>query len=542
MASESFRYHLEWGADVREDDLAGEWRRLQAAQLDLRRALAGGATGAERDELIHQFRINQAAISRLDSEMVDRTSPDTSPADDEVDKLLEVLVYRHENGDSAPSLAPASNVESSTGGERSRRFLTASVLLGVLGIAVGLSLLVGATLNDETDGERSSTGIAQREDVDIAPSADGDEVERALGQLDLFEVKAIVRGSSIVLTGTVRSEVERSEVIDAVLSIAQGMEVDASGLVVSRPTTSVTPPPTLRVGLVGPSAADDGSFTQSMVDGLAMVAAERGNVEIEIAENASTISVATAIRGFAEDDFDLVIAHSSAFMSALMPIAEEYPQVTFAIGTVREASGLPNVYTYAVAAEEGGYVLGALAARLSESNVVGAVGPVDVGTSRRYIDGFRAGAEAERQDVTVLVTYTGSFSDGEAAAAATRQQISAGGDLITGQGHVIGPAIAAAEMSGARWIGNQVSPASIAPETVVASQVYRWDVGLRAIIADIDDDTIDGQDSAWVGDLANGGVALDFSPDLDFSDATRQRVDDLVKAIISGSIDPLPGP
>ena len=56
----------------------------------------------------------------------------------------------------------------------------------------------------------------------------------------------------------------------------------------------------------------------------------------------------------------------------------EFPETTFAWGTASDTFGLSNVYAYDAAAEEGGYVQGALAALLSTSNVIGVVGPIEV--------------------------------------------------------------------------------------------------------------------------------------------------------------------
>ena len=419
------------------------------------------------------------------------TSAPSPRNDSDVDELLELLVYRHENPQSSAGAVEGHEPEPSTGIRRSAAVVLAVLLLGLVVLAIVLGWLVTTSVFD--------------------------------GATD-------AQGTTIV-------EPEVADPTDTTVTV----ESEAIGQSVSVPSSTAAPLPTLRIGVIGPSAADDGSFTQGMVDGLGLVADERDNIEIEIVENASESSAAVAVRSFADDGFDLVIAHSSAFMTALLSVADEYPDVTFAIGTVEQASGRPNVYTYAIAAEEGGFVLGALAARLTESDVVGAVGPVEVGTSQRFIDGFHAGAHAEREELTVFISYTGSFSDGEAAATAARGQIENGADVITGHGHDMGPAMAAADSGGARWLANQASPALDAPKAVVASQVYRWDVVIRSIIADIDSDGIDGRDFIWVGDLANGGLVLHYDPDLDLDEATRQRLDELVAALQTGLIDPLAG-
>ncbi|MDH3683704.1 MAG: BMP family ABC transporter substrate-binding protein, partial [Acidimicrobiia bacterium] len=235
---------------------------------------------------------------------------------------------------------------------------------------------------------------------------------------------------------------------------------------------------------------------------------------------------AATISDLAIEGYDLVIAHSSTFRSIVSTIAREHPDVTFAVGPVDDQPVRSNVYTYGVAAEQGGFVLGALAARLSATGVIGAVGPVEAGVSERYIEAFRAGAQSELPEIAVLVSYTGSFSDAEAAAASTAELLTAGADVITGQGHDMSQAMAAVRAAGARWLGNQVNQASVEPTAVVASQVYHWEVVLRSIIEDVDNGVGEGRNHR--ADLANGGVVIELNPDLRPSAADLDRIDELV--------------
>ncbi|MGI9596731.1 MAG: BMP family lipoprotein, partial [Acidimicrobiales bacterium] len=209
----------------------------------------------------------------------------------------------------------------------------------------------------------------------------------------------------------------------------------------------------------------------------------------------------------------------------------------FAWGTASDTFGLPNVYAYDAAAEEGGYVLGALAGLHSSSNVIGVVGPIEVGDAAQYIDGFQAGARAERPGVDLRVDYTGSFSDIGLSSEIAQRHLDGGADVMTGSAQMVVGAISAAEQRGALWFGTQANQASLAPGIVVASQVYHWEVVLRPIIGDIESGTLAG--TPYTANLANGGLLIEYNPDYQMAPEFRQRADQLTAAIADGSIKPL---
>ena len=324
-------------------------------------------------------------------------------------------------------------------------------------------------------------------------------------------------------------------------AIASGT-ADQSGLErrVEFEVASAGPPPALgplRVGLVSSSASNDLAFTQSMVDSLNGLIQERNELTISVFDNIIVPEdAANSIREMADQGYGLIVVHDLRLGSVLLEVAAEYPGVAFAWGPTTQAPGLPNVYTYTVAAEQGGYVLGALAAELSESKVLGVVGPIEVGDAQRYVAGYEAGATTEHPDVTVLVEYTGSFLDASLASEATANQIAANADIITGVGPVTASAASVATTSGVRWMGNQVDQSAVNPTLVVASQVYHWEVPLKEIIADIDAGTTQGR--AVIATLENKGITIQLNPDYPLDPSLAQRLTELTAEIVDGTITP----
>lgn len=135
---------------------------------------------------------------------------------------------------------------------------------------------------------------------------------------------------------------------------------------------------TLKIAIVAPSASNDLAFTQSIVDGINAVKKER-SIDLAITDGTFVVEdAAAAIRDYAKKGYDLVIAHGSQYGGSLKEIAKDFPKTAFAWGTSADTFGLPNVSSYEAASDEGGYVMGMMAAALSKKGSIGEIGRAHV--------------------------------------------------------------------------------------------------------------------------------------------------------------------
>jgi basic membrane protein A len=295
-----------------------------------------------------------------------------------------------------------------------------------------------------------------------------------------------------------------------------------------------------RVAVVMPSPINDLAFSQSMYDALAAIQAEKGKDNFELAYSESMFVVddaAAAIRDYASQGYDLVIAHGSQYGSSLQEIAPDFPKTSFAWGTTVDTftdKGIKNVFAYEARSEQGGYVNGVMAASLSKSGVIGVVGPIETGDAKLYVDGFVAGVAATNPKARVNVNWIGSFSDVALASEAAQTHVGAGADVLTGTAQMVVGAVGVAKEKGVLWFGTQANQTSLAPSIVVASQVYDWTVALNQMIDLIQGGTLGGQ--AFSLTLANGGLKIETNPDFKLPANVKKLADDTVKGIVDGSI------
>jgi basic membrane lipoprotein Med (substrate-binding protein (PBP1-ABC) superfamily) len=308
-------------------------------------------------------------------------------------------------------------------------------------------------------------------------------------------------------------------------------------------TEPAAPPETeepFRVAVVMPSATNDLAFSQSMFDALQAIQNEMGAANFEFAFSDGVFVVddaAAAVRDYASEGFNLVIAHGSQYGSSLLEIAPDFPETSFAWGTTVDTfvdQGVSNVFAYEARSEQGGYVNGVIAASLSESNVIGVVGPIETGDAKLYVDGFIAGAKATKPGIEINVLYTGSFSDVALASESAQTHINAGADAMSGTAQMVVGAIGVAEENDVLWFGTQSSQTSLAPSVVVANQVYDWTVVLDDIIDLVKDGTYGGK--AYAITLENGGLVMDYNADYSLPGDVKALADETVAGIVGGSI------
>lgn len=293
----------------------------------------------------------------------------------------------------------------------------------------------------------------------------------------------------------------------------------------------------LRIAIVSPSTINDFAFTQSIYDAMVAIQEMYGEDMIEFVYSESMFIVddaAAAIRDYAASGYDIVIAHGSQYGSSLQEIAPDFPDITFAWGTTVDTFGQDNIFAYEAASHEGGYVNGVMAAMMTESNVIGVVGPVETGDAKLYVDGFKAGVEATNPDIEVLVTYINDFSNVALAAETAETQISAGADVMTGTAQMVVGAIGKIQEEGGYWFGTQSDQSAFAPDTVVASQVYHWEVILKEIIDLHMAGTLGGQ--SFTINLENDGEVIEFNPELEIPAEVKEAAQEAIQGIIDGSI------
>lgn len=221
------------------------------------------------------------------------------------------------------------------------------------------------------------------------------------------------------------------------------------------PTTTVEPRPSVAASVAAPSPSpsplpcreplrvalvtdvgrvDDGSFNTAAHGGL-LRAAAGGCVEPVVIETRSAADYAKNIEAAVEDGAVVVVGVGLFMADALGDAAAAHPDVRFvavdAIPTAgHDAAWSRNGESLVFAEDELGYLAGILAASLTGSGVVGAVGALDVPPVEAFVEGFRNGAKALRPGLRVPILYGPALGDAEAGRSAAAALVAEGADVL----------------------------------------------------------------------------------------------------------------
>jgi basic membrane protein A len=123
-------------------------------------------------------------------------------------------------------------------------------------------------------------------------------------------------------------------------------------------------------------------------------------------------------------------------------------------------------------------------------------------------------------------------------AAAAETHIAAGADMLTGSSQSVVGAIGVAKDKGVFWFGTQWDQTSLAPETVVASQVYDWTGIIKDMIASHNAGVPGGK--SYTLTFKNGGLRIVYNDKITVPGDARAAADAAIQGIEDGSIKPLP--
>ncbi len=149
-------------------------------------------------------------------------------------------------------------------------------------------------------------------------------------------------------------------------------------------------------------------------------------------EPADPSQIPSAVRRFASERFDLIIGLGFATEPGIAAAAREFREQRFAL--IDTATQAPNVASYVFRENEGTYLVGYIAGRLSQTGVVGFVGGMDIPLIHKFEVGYREGVRRACPSCRVIVNYVGNtpvaFSDPAKAKEIAALQRSQGADII----------------------------------------------------------------------------------------------------------------
>lgn len=168
----------------------------------------------------------------------------------------------------------------------------------------------------------------------------------------------------------------------------------------------------IKVGIVFDiGGKNDRSFNAAAWEGVKRAEKDL-NICLYDVEPGNPTSIEPAMRAFAERNFDLIIGIGFAQGPILQKVADDYPNIKFAIvdGVIFEKDGKTpkqNVASLVFREHEGSFLVGMIAAAKSKTGILGFVGGMDIPLIHKFETGYEEGAKYVNPNVRVIDNYVG---------------------------------------------------------------------------------------------------------------------------------------
>ena len=216
------------------------------------------------------------------------------------------------------------------------------------------------------------------------------------------------------------------------------------------------------MGLVTASGSIDEGINQQAWLGLQDAKAEGLADRIDYIETVDLRDRAANIQTFINDGYEVIITVGSSMTNETIAAAQKNPKIKFIGVEQTQTTTYPNLTGLVFHEERSGFLAGALAASITQTNHIAAICEAKfIDAMRRYCDGFKAGAQYINANMNTTVIYrTGPnqnlFNDPDWGNQTALQAVQDGADVIfAAGGNTADAALETAAGQGAYVIGSE---------------------------------------------------------------------------------------
>ncbi|HEX8368879.1 MAG TPA: BMP family ABC transporter substrate-binding protein [Pyrinomonadaceae bacterium] len=310
----------------------------------------------------------------------------------------------------------------------------------------------------------------------------------------------------------------------------------------------------IKVGIVFDiGGKNDRSFNAAAWEGV-----KRAQKDLDIVlrdvEPGNPTSIEPAMRAFAEENFDLIIGVGFAQGPIMQKVANDYPNIKFAIvdGVIFEADGKTpkqNVASLVFREHEGSFLVGMIAAAKSKTGKLGFVGGMDIPLIHKFETGYEEGARSVNPNIQVFDSYVGvtdsAWNNPGKGKELALNQIEKGADIIfTAAGNSGLGAFDAVEQYGKDpngqankfVIGVDSNQNGVKPGFVLTSMVKRVDNAVYDVVKEVLGGQFKGGFHAFGLDKDGVAYSMDEHNKGLIPDEVLQKVEEAKGKIVAGEI------
>lgn len=166
----------------------------------------------------------------------------------------------------------------------------------------------------------------------------------------------------------------------------------------------------IKVGLATDEGGlNDKSFNQAADQGIKKAMEELKNIDYKPIESKKKDEYQPNLQALVDNNSDIVFGVGFQMGDAMTAIAKKYPDKKFAIidSEVKEK----NVVSLNFKEQEGSFLVGVIAGKMTKSNKIGFIGGKDFELINRFAAGYMAGAKTVNPNIQFDVRYAADFAN-----------------------------------------------------------------------------------------------------------------------------------
>ena len=281
---------------------------------------------------------------------------------------------------------------------------------------------------------------------------------------------------------------------------------------------------------------NDQSFNQSAWEGLQKAKKDLG-VKASYQESKQDADYQANLETLYDGGNDLIWGIGFKMADAVLKAAKQNPKQKYAIIDYSYGDKTPaNVVGVMFKAEEGAFLTGYIAAKMSKTNSIGFIGGMSVPIIHAFQYGFKAGAKFANKKINILEQYSESFTDAAKGKAIANQMISKNADVVFHAAGAVGDGvIEAAKEKNKMAIGVDRDQNYLAPKNVITSSMKRVDNAIFEVVKDLKAGKFQGGTTVNYG-LKDGAVDIAPTTSKMIPADLLKEVTELKKKIADGKI------
>lgn len=201
-----------------------------------------------------------------------------------------------------------------------------------------------------------------------------------------------------------------------------------------------------KVAFILNCSINDGGWGTACYSELVKAVEKNANWEMAYTDNLARDGYYDAMVAYCNEGFDLIYAPGGEYTDAVLQVASEYPNVSFALLNGGEdtpaAAKNGNVTSLLPNSQQIGWIAGALAGLMTETGTIAFIGGMELTTTLAKYEGFveaaKYVAQQENKTVTALdAVYANSFDDSSKGIEFANAMMEQGADVFFGDASAV---------------------------------------------------------------------------------------------------------